>query len=108
MAGDDVNFFNRLVQRLRGFLSHVEVAGAVCAVATNAMVTVQAVRQGIQVGLFRHGLMERGIKHGNVFISQIREGFQRFSNTDQVSRVMQWCKRYRIFDTLQDFVVDDG
>src|SRR5690606_23046207 len=60
VAGDDVDFFNRLVQYFCGFLSHIEVAGAVCAVATYAVLFVQAVWQGIEVRLFRHGLMERG------------------------------------------------
>lgn len=108
MAGDQVNFFNRLVQHFRSFLSYVEVAGAVCTIATNAVVTVQAVRQGVQVGFFRHGLVERGVEHGNVFIRQFREGFQCLSDTDQVCWVMQWCKWHRIFDTLQDFVIDYG
>lgn len=99
MAGDDVDFFNRLVQHFCGFLSHIEVAGTVSAVTTDAVLFVQAVWQGIEVRLFRHGLMERGIKHGHVFIFQTREGFQCFSDTDQVSRVMQRCERRRVFDT---------
>ncbi|SAE19042.1 Uncharacterised protein [Enterobacter cloacae] len=50
--------------------------------------------------------MERGVKHGHVFIFQIREGFQCFSDTDQVSRVMQRCERRRVFDALNHRVVD--
>ena len=52
--------------------------------------------------------MERGVEHGNVLVSQVREGFQRFRDADQVSWVVQWCKRHGIFDTLQNFVVDHG
>ena len=73
MAGDDVQLFNRLVQDFSRFLSHVEVAGAVRAVATYAVLFVQAVRQSIQIGFFRHSLMERGVEHGNVLLFQMRE-----------------------------------
>ncbi|STQ10324.1 Uncharacterised protein [Enterobacter cloacae] len=53
--------------------------------------------------------MERGVKHGHVFVFQIREGFQRFSDTDQVRRVVQRCKRCRVFDALDNRVVNhDG
>ena len=40
--------------------------------------------------------------------ARIGEGFQRFRDADQVSWVVQWCKRHGIFDTLQNFVVDHG
>ena len=75
VASDHVHFFYRLVQHLRGFLSHVEVAGAVCAVAANAVVAVQAVRQGVQVRFFRHGLVERGVEHGNVLVGRLGKDF---------------------------------
>ncbi len=107
VASDDVHFFYRLVQHFRGFLRHVEVAGAVRAIAANAVLFVQFVRQGVEVRLFRHGLVERGIKHGHVFVFQMREGFQRFSDTDQVSRVMQRCKRSGVFNALNNRVIDD-
>ncbi len=107
VAGDDVYFFYRLVQHFCCFLRHVEVAGAMRAVAANAVLFVQFVRQGVEVGLFRHGLMERGIKYGYVLLFQLREGFQRFSDTDQVSRVMQRCKRGRVFDALDNGVINN-
>ncbi|MNC39584.1 hypothetical protein D3C75_882520 [compost metagenome] len=107
VASDNIHFFHWLVQHFRGFLSHIVVAGAVCAVATNAVLSVQFVRQSIEIRFFWHGLMERGVKHSNVFISQFRERFQCFSNTDQVCRVMQRCKRSSIFDTLNHGLVDN-
>ncbi len=107
VASDDVDFFNRLVQYFRCFLSNIEVAGAVRAVAADAMFFVQAVRQGIQVRFFRHGLMERGVEHSNVLVFQLREGFQRFSDTDQVSRVVQRRKGGGVFDTLNDGIIDN-
>ena len=82
------------------------MAGAVRAVATYAVFFVQAVWQGIEVRLFRHGLMERGVEYGHVFVFQIREGFQRFSDTDQVSRVVQRCERRGVFNTLNYGLVD--
>ena len=82
------------------------MASAVRAVTTYAVLFVQAVWQGIEVRLFRHGLMERGVEYGHVFVFQIREGFQRFSDTDQVSRVVQRCERGRVFDALDHRVVD--
>ena len=107
VASDDVQFINRFVQHFCRFLSYEEVAGTVRAVTTNAVFFVQAVRQGVEVRFFRHSLMERSVKHSHVFIFQIREGFQRFSNTDQVSRVMQRCERGRIFDALDNGIVDN-
>ncbi len=83
------------------------MAGAVETVTANAVLFVQVVRQGIQVRLFRHGLMERGVEHGNVLVFQLREGFQRFCDTDQVSRVMQRCEGRGIFDALDDGFVDN-
>ena len=108
MAGDDVQLFNRFVQNFRSFLSHIEVAGTVRAVATYAVFFVQAVRQGIEVRFFRHGLVERGVEHGNVLIFQMREGFQRFSDTDQVRRVVQRSERCGIFNALNDGVIDNN
>ena len=106
VAGDDVQLFHRLVQDLSGFLSHIEVAGAVRAVTTNAMLFVQAVRQGVEIGFFRHGLVERRIEYGHVFVFQMREGFQRFSDADQVCRVVQRCERRCVFNTLNHRLVD--
>ncbi len=96
----------RLVEDLSGFLSHVEVAGAVRAVTTNAVLFVQAVRQGVEIGFFRHGLMERRIEYSHVFVFQVREGFQRFSDADQVCRVVQRCERRGVFNTLNYGLVD--
>ena len=107
VAGDDVQLFNRLVQDLSGFLSHVEVAGAVCAVTTNAVLFVQAVRQGVEIGFFRHGLVERRIEYCHVFVFQVREGFQRFSDADQMCRVVQRCEGRRVFNALNHGLVDD-
>ncbi|VAQ32310.1 Uncharacterised protein [Klebsiella pneumoniae] len=106
VAGDDVQLFHRLVEDLSGFLSHVEVAGAVRAVTTNAVLFVQAVRQGVEIGFFRHGLMERRIEYSHVFVFQVREGFQRFSDADQVCRVVQRCERRGVFNTLNYGLVD--
>ena len=107
VASDDVELINRFVQNFCRFLSHEEVAGTVRAVTTNTVFFVQAVWQSIEVRLFRHGLMERGVEHSHVFVFQIREGFQRFCDTDQVCRVMQRCKRGCVFDTLNNRIVDN-
>lgn len=45
---------------------YIEVAGAVRAVTTDAVLFVQVVRQGVEVRLFRHSLVERGVKYSNV------------------------------------------
>ncbi len=71
---------------------YIEVAGAVRAVTTDAVLFVQVVRQGVEVRLFRHSLVERGVKYSNVFVFQLWERFQSFFDTDQVSRVVQRCK----------------
>ena len=107
VASDDVQLINRFVQHFCRFLSDEEVAGTVRAVTTNAVFFVQAVRQSIEVRLFRHSLMERGVEYSHVFVFQIREGFQRFCDTDQVSRVMQRCERGGIFDALDNRIIDN-
>lgn len=85
---------------------YIEVAGAVRAVTTDAVLFVQVVRQGVEVRLFRHSLVERGVKYSNVFVFQLWERFQSFFDTDQVSRVVQRCKRSCIFDTLNNRLID--
>ena len=50
--------------------------------------------------------MERGVKYSNVFVFQLWERFQSFFDTDQVSRVVQRCKRSCIFDTLNNRLID--
>lgn len=106
VAGDDVQFFYRFVQHFCRFLGYIEVAGAVRAVTTDAVLFVQVVRQGVEVRLFRHSLVERGVKYSNVFVFQLWERFQSFFDTDQVSRVVQRCKRSCIFDTLNNRLID--
>ena len=106
VAGDDVQFFYRFVQHFCRFLGYIEVAGAVRAVTTDAVLFVQVVRQGVEIRLFRHSLVECGVKYSNVFVFQLWERFQSFFDTDQVSRVVQRCKRSCIFDTLNNRLIN--
>ena len=108
MAVDDVQLFNRLVQLLGSFQADVVVAGAVSAVATDAVLFVELVRQGVQEGFFRHGLVERGIEYGHVLVSQRREYAASFTDTDQVSRVVQRCVRNGGFDAGDHVFADDN
>ncbi len=51
--------------------------------------------------------MEGGVRILQRFIFQLRERFQRFGDTNQVSRVMQRCERGGIFDALNDGLIND-
>ncbi|MGK3444821.1 acetate kinase, partial [Escherichia coli] len=48
-----------------------EAALGAGAVTTDAVLFVQVVRQGVEIRLFRHSLVECGVKYSNVFVFQL-------------------------------------
>ncbi len=69
---------------------HIAMACSVEAVAADSVFLVELVRQGIHVGVFRHGLVECGVEY-----CYLRYAGQRLLdglNTFQVSRVVQRCQ----------------
>ena len=65
MAGNDLQLLNGLAQDLSAALGNIAVRGAVEAVTTHLVVLVVLIGNGIGVSLCGHGLMERGVEHGN-------------------------------------------
>ena len=68
VAGDDLQLFQLLAHGLGPLLGHVEVRGAVEAVAADLVLAVVFVGQGVDVGLFGHGLVKGGVEdpgHGD-------------------------------------------
>jgi hypothetical protein len=55
-----------LAEETGGFIRNVAVAGAVCAIATQAVFFIQFMRNSVGVGMFRHGLVEGGVEYDNV------------------------------------------
>lgn len=106
VVGDDVQFFYWFVEDFSGFLSYVEVVGVVCVVMMNVVFFVQVVWQGVEIGFFWYGLMECCIEYSYVFVFQVWEGFQCFSDVDQVCWVVQWCERCGVFNILNYGFVD--
>ena len=107
VAGNHIQLFDRLVQHARRFTRHVVVAGAVEAVAADAVFFIEMIGQGVEVRLFRHRLMESRIENRYVFIRKMREVFQRLFDADQMRRVMQGCERRSVFDILHRLIADD-
>lgn len=106
VVGDDVQFFYWFVQYFCCFLGYIEVVGVVCVVMMDVVFFVQVVRQGVEVRFFWYSLVECGVKYSNVFVFQLWERFQSFFDIDQVSWVVQWCKRSCIFDILNNRFID--
>ena len=68
VAGDDLQVLQVLAQGLGALLGHIEVRGAVEAVAADLVLAVVFVGDRIDVGFFGHGLVEGGVEcpgHGD-------------------------------------------
>ena len=104
MAGDDVQFFNRFVQELCGFLGSQRSGWcrARCG-DVRRVLWPQAVRRAVEVETlpaWSDGTPH--VEYGHVFVFQIRKDFSASSDTDQVCRVVQRAaKDAGIFDTLE-------
>ena len=82
------------------------MAGAVEAVAADLVLLIILIRNRIHVVRLRHGLVERGIKHGdhrNIRAHDLTASL----NTDQVGRVVQRRERHAVLDRLEHLLGDD-
>ena len=66
VAGDEFQALNGLLQKLGSAMADILVAGAVEAVAADAVLLVVLVGDGVHVGLRGHGGVESRIKHSDV------------------------------------------
>ena len=65
VAGDELELFDGLAHQLGAAGGDIAVGGAVEAVAADAVVLVVLVGDGVHERLAGHGLVERGVEHGN-------------------------------------------
>ena len=65
VAGDELQLLDGLAHQLRAAGGHIAVAGAVETVAADAIVLVIFIRDGVHISLAGHGLVERGVEHGD-------------------------------------------
>ena len=75
------------------------------AIAAHAVLVVVFVRHGIEIGLRWHGAMERGVENGG----HRDAGKHFFHGVDalQAARVVQRSEIAKVFDALDDLVVDE-
>ena len=108
VAGDELELFDGLAHELGAAGGHVAVARAVEAVAADAVVLVVFIRNGVHIGLAGHGLVERGVKHGDHRHVVAHDGAAGVDAGD-VGGVVQRRKRRALFERGHDGVVDlDG
>ena len=66
MAGDNLQLLNGFAHQLCQTGADISVGGSMETVFANAVFLIILVGNGIDVSFLRHGLMESGVKHGNL------------------------------------------
>ena len=105
VAGDDLELLDRLAHQLRAAGGDVAMARAVEAVAADAVVLVILIRNRVHEGLAGHGLVERGVKHGDhrhVVAHDLAAGV----DAGDVRGVVQRREGGALLERLHDLVVD--
>jgi len=106
VGGQPAAVLDGQVGHLRGALAHEVVAGAMEAVATDVVFLVEELRHRIAIGMLGHGLVERGVEHGD--LRQLREQCEGGIDTDQVGRIVQRRQLRVGTDGREDFVGDQA
>ena len=89
------------LQILRGALRHKAVTCPVKSVSSHLILLVILVRKAVEVCLFRHCLMERGVKypHHRHIGHQLSAGI----DSDQIRRIVKRCQIIALFHCRQNF-----
>ena len=105
MADDELAVLRLLAQVLRHLARDEAMARAVEAVAAHLQVGVVLVRHAVEVRLGRHGLMERGVEHGDVRLA----GHDLLAGADagDVRALVQRSERHKRLDLLHALVGDE-
>ena len=107
MGDDQAAVFHVFADDAGGFGGDEAEAGAVETVAAEGVFFIQGARYGVGVGVFRHGLVEGGVEHGNV--GQAGKNGLCGADAGQVGRIVQRGERDAGFQLGDDFVVNqDG
>jgi hypothetical protein len=105
MRRDELEFAERAAQVLGGLPGDKAMAGAVKAIAPDAMPLVQLVGQGVQKRLGLQRLMERGVEHRHV--GQLGKAPPRRLDAQQVGGVVQRCQLRGVADRRHAGLVQD-
>ena len=105
MAVDDIQLMEWFAQDLGRLQADVVVTGAVHAIATDAVLGIHGVGQGIEIGTLRHALVKGGVEHRN--IRQRRKRLLGGPDPDQVGRVVQRSQGDAGLDAGNHLLVDD-
>ena len=91
-------------EHICGNVGDVFVAGAVEAVAANAVLISQVVRNSVAPGVLGHGRVERGIEHGN--LRQVWPGVEGGAHTLHVRGVVQRRERGQCINLVDHLLVE--
>ncbi|MNP23333.1 hypothetical protein D3C76_1160390 [compost metagenome] len=94
------------IQQGPGLLRNIAVGGAVEPVTTHAQLLKEAIRQAVEIGLWRERLVETGIKHRHLLHAweQLLRGF----HAAEVSVVVQRSQGGNLTDLVDNLIGDQG
>ena len=106
MAGDNLGIVDIQAREACAFVGDVIVRGAVGAVAADVVLAVVLVRQGVHIGVFRHGLMEGRVEHHH--LGHVGQNLLAGADAEQMGVVMERCELGADLDLVQHVVVHQG
>ena len=106
MAGDQLQALNGLLQILGSLVSHVLVAGAVEAVAADAVLLIVLVGDGVHISLRGHGAVESGIEHSDH--GDVAEHLACGLNAQDACGVVQGGQGAQLPEGVDDFIGDQA
>ncbi|CDC28528.1 cAMP-binding protein [Faecalibacterium sp. CAG:82] len=107
VAGDELQTLNGLLQILGSLISNVFVAGAVEAIAADAVLLIVLVGDGVHIGFRGHGAVESGVEdsdHGDVRAKDLAGSL----NAQDACGVVQGGQGAQLTDGLDDLVGDQA
>ncbi len=102
MSGDEAGFFWLCAENVASFCGDKTVACTVGTVAADRILFVELVRNAVEESLFRHCLVECGVKDGD--LRKAREELGCAFHTGCVSRFVERCKQGDATDVVDDFL----
>jgi len=106
MAGNDLAFGYGLAEEIGGLLGNITVGSSVEAVATDAVLGVVLIRDGIDESLGGHLGVESGIKNG--YLGNTGHGGFTSGNADEVGGVVEGGQGDALFDILLALFGDEN
>src|SRR5271165_3614675 len=107
MKGDDVGLFPCQLPQRAIAKGNVAMRGSVEAVSTDAMPSIEVIRNGVQVRLLWNRMVKRSVEYGHLG-NVLAEELSRRHDALDVVRIVKGRKINAVFNSLQDLVVDKG